>query len=297
MAETYHIGLIGAGIMGSAMARRWLEAGHEVTVWNRSHRKAEALADEGAEVAETAPELARDCDYFVTMVTDGDAVRSILRRGGGLIDHLDRDTVWLQMSTVGDDDVDDFIDIARSRGIDFVDAPVLGTKEPAESGELTVLVGGDERVLGPAEDVFAPIASSTRRVGEAGTATRAKLTANTWVVGLLGVLSETMAVADRLDVDPSVFLESIAGGPLDSGYAHIKGAMMQRRDYPPSFPLRLALKDANLVLEAAERADLELSVLRGVADLLERAAEAGHADEDMAAAFEAARQRLSDRSD
>jgi 3-hydroxyisobutyrate dehydrogenase len=146
---------------------------------------------------------------------------------------------------------------------------------------------------GAVEEVVEPVASEVRWVGDAGQATRTKLVCNNWVVGLLGVLSETMAVADGLGVDPTEFLGAIEGGALDAGYAHIKGGLMQEGDYPASFPLRHALKDANLIAEAAREADLELSVLDGVVDLLERGVEAGHGDEDMAAAFETARRRLS----
>jgi 3-hydroxyisobutyrate dehydrogenase len=292
MGTTYDIGLVGAGIMGSAMARNWLADGHRVTVWNRTRSKAEALAGEGAIVAETAVEAADGCDYLVTMVADGDAVREVIEQSDGLLDALGPEGVWLQMSTIGVDDIEWCLQQATSHGIDLVDAPVLGTKQPAETGELTVLAGADEARLGDAEEVFDSIASTTRHTGGVGSATRTKLVCNTWVVGLLGVLSETMALADGLDVEPSDFLESIAGGPLDAGYAHIKGEMMQTGEYPASFPLRLALKDANLVLDAAEQAGLDCSVVRGIADLLERAAESGHGDEDMAAAFEAACRRM-----
>ena len=288
MPDPYQIGLLGTGIMGSAMARQLLQAGHEVTVWNRSLRKARPLADDGARIADSPRDAVTDVDFAITIVADGEAVRSVLARGGGLLDSFRNGTRWLQMSTVGLEDTEEFITEARRRGIPFVDAPVLGTREPAEAGELTVLASSDDQLEAACAPIFEAVASRTMWVGEAGDATRLKLVCNSWVVGLLGVLSETLALADGLDVPAEQFLEAISGGALDAGYARIKGDMMQAREYPASFPLRLALKDSNLIAEAAQRAELDLPTMRGVSELLERAVDAGHADEDMAAAFEAA---------
>ena len=289
MTETAHIGLVGTGIMGRAMTRCWLEAGHDVTAWNRTRSKAKPLVDNGATLADTPTDVAREADYWITMVADGDAVRDVLERSEGLSDTLSGGPTWLQMSTVAAADTDDFAALADERDIDFVDAPVLGTKEPAESGDLTVLAAAGDGHRDQLEPIFEPIAAHTRWVGQPGDATRTKLVCNNWVVGLLGVLAETVALAEEIDVDPAHFFESIAGGPLDAGYAHIKGEMMQESDYPTSFSLRLALKDTNLILEAADKVDLDLSVARGVADLLERANDEGWKDDDMAAAIEGLR--------
>lgn len=288
MEDRKAIAVLGTGIMGRAMAEQLLEADFAVRVWNRTTERARPLAERGAELAETPLEAVDGADAFLTMVTDGDAVRSVLDRGD-LLSQLEPGTVWFQTSTVGLDDTESFSNRARTHDIPFVDAPVLGTKEPAEAGELTVLAASDHPVLDGWEELLGTIGSKTIRLESPPDATSLKLVCNTWVVGLLGTLAETVALAEHLDADPAQFLDAIADGPLDSGYAQLKGQMMLSQSYDASFPLRHALKDANLIRRAARETGLDVSVVEGVADLLSRAAEDGHGELDMAAAVEALR--------
>ncbi len=165
---------------------------------------------------------------------------------------------------------------------------MLGTKEPAESGELIVLAGGAEGVLDRCIPVFEAVAAKTVRAGDVGAGTRLKLVLNSWVLAITASLAEALALAEALGLEPSTFLETISDGPLDVGYAHLKGKLMLERSFPPSFPLRLADKDAALVLEAAEEAGLPLEVQRAARRAYARATAGGHGDEDMAAVYHSA---------
>jgi 3-hydroxyisobutyrate dehydrogenase len=197
--------------------------------------------------------------------------------------------VWLQMSTVGEDGSNRLAETATEHGVVFVDAPVLGTRQPAEQGQLVVLASGPVEVRERSQQIFDVVGSKTVWLGEAGAGSRLKLVVNNWIVGLLGVLAETVALANSIGVDPARFLETIEGGPLGLPYAQLKGNMMIEADFPTSFSARLARKDTGLVLDTAEAQDLEMPIARAVAARFDEAIQAGHGEEDMAAIYQAAR--------
>jgi 3-hydroxyisobutyrate dehydrogenase len=287
MADKSTVALIGTGIMGAALARNLLKAEMRVRAWNRSPEKAEPLAQDGAEVADTPAGAAENADFLLTMLSDADAIEEAV--GDGVLPALAEGGVWLQMSTVGEEGNERLARLAIEVGVAYVDAPVLGTKQPAEQGQLVVLASGPEEVRDRCEPVFGAVGSKTVWLGEAGEGSRLKLVLNNWIVGLLGVLAETVAFARAVGVDPQKFLETIEGGPLGLPYAQIKGKMMVEEDFPTSFSARLARKDAGLVLDAAGARDLRMKVTEAVAACFDEAIEAGHGEEDMAAVYEAAR--------
>ena len=277
--------------MGSAMARNLKKSGMEVRAWNRSRAKAEPLAADGIEVSESPAEAARGADFLVTMLADGGVVADVIDRDDGPLAALADGGVWIETSTIGAMDVERLAALAEKFDVVFVDAPVLGTKAPAENGQLIVLASGPEEARERCEPVFDAIGSKTVWVGEAGAGTRLKLVVNNWITGLLGVLAETIAFARATGVDPARFLESIDGGPLGVPYARMKGKMMIERDFPTSFSAKLARKDVDLVLEAASSEGLRMGIASSVAALFDEALKAGHGDEDMAAIYEAATER------
>jgi len=287
MTDNATVAVLGTGIMGAAMARNLLWVGMEVRAWNRTREKAEPLAEDGAKVTDTPAEAAEGADFLITMLSDAGAVEEAV--GGNVLPALAEDGVWLQMSTVGTEWSDRLEKLAAERSVAYVDAPVLGTKQPAEQGALIVLASGPEEVRERSQPVFDAVGSKTLWLGPAGAGSRLKLVVNNWIVGLIGVLAETTALAEATGVDPARFLEVIEGGPLGLPYAQIKGKMMIEEEFPTSFSLRLARKDAALVLEAAEKEGLRLAVAEAVAARFDEALDAGHGEEDMAAVYHAAR--------
>src|ERR687886_2128128 len=288
MANDNTVAVLGTGIMGAGMARNLLAAGMEVRAWNRTREKAEPLADDGAKVAGGPAEAAEDADFVLTMLSDADAVAEAVDEGGAL-SALAEGGVWLQTSTVGLEGSERLAGIANEHGVAYVDAPVLGTKQPAEQGQLIVLASGPEEVRERCQPIFDAVGSQTYWLGPAGAGSRLKLVTNNWIVGLLSTLAETISLAKAVGVDPARFLEAIEGGPLGVPYAQMKGQMMIDEEFPTSFSVALARKDANLVLEAAKARDLRLAIAEAVATRFEEAIDAGYGEEDMAAIYEAAK--------
>jgi 3-hydroxyisobutyrate dehydrogenase len=281
MTEQPTVAVLGTGTMGAPMARNLLQAGHEVRVWNRSADKAQPLEQDGATVATSAREAAEGADVVVTMLAAGEAVEEVAGEA------IDGDGgVWAQMSTVGLEAGKTLAALARERGVTFVDAPVLGTKAPAEQGKLIVLAAGAPDGRERCAPIFDTVGAKTIDLGEDPVAgQRLKVVLNAWIVGLVEALGETMALAKALGVEQEQFLETISGGPLDTPYAQVKGKVMISGEFDPSFALRLARKDAGLALAAAEAAGIDLPAIRATAAAFDEAIEAGHGYEDMAATY------------
>ena len=284
MAQIEQVAVLGAGgTMGFPIAGNLARAGFAVRAWNRSVEKAQPLTEDGATVAQSPSEAVNGAQAIVTMLADADAVleavsgddRALARAEGAL---------WIQMSTIGIEGTERCAGLAQETGVRFVDAPVLGTKKPAEDGELVVLGSGPEDAREPLAPVFDAIGKKTMWLGEAGAGTRLKLVTNAWILTVVEGSAETIALAEGIGVDPADFLEAIAGGPLDLPYLQMKGKAMIERDFEPSFRLALAAKDARLVRQAAERHELELPLLETIEERLEQGA-AEHGDEDMAATY------------
>lgn len=279
------VAVLGTGIMGLRMARRALGAGLEVRAWNRTRPAAEPLAGDGATVVDSPAEAARGADLIVTMLSDADVVVSVMEGDRGGLAGASDDSIWVQMSTIGLEGAERCAELAGPRGIELVDAPVLGTKKPAEDGELVVLASGPDGARNRCEPLFDAVGQRTMWLGPAGAGSRLKLVVNAWLVSVLEGLAETLALADGLGLDPTLFLDAISGGGMDLPYAHMKGKAMIERSFEPSFALELAAKDADLVRQAAERHGLDLPALRTIAARLREGVEAGHGGEDMAATY------------
>jgi 3-hydroxyisobutyrate dehydrogenase len=277
------VAILGTGIMGFPMARNLAAAGFEVRAWNRTREKAQPLAEHGVTVAAAPAEAAEGVDVLVTMLADADAVAA------AVADIRDV-AAWAQMSTVGLQDSKRLADHAAERGMGYVDAPVLGTKQPAEQAQLVVLAAGAAELRERVDPVFDAVGRKTVWLGdEPGNATRLKLVLNHWILGMVENIGETIAFAEALGVDPRAFLSSIEGGNMDSPYAQMKGKAILADELEPSFPLRLARKDIGLILDAAAEAGIDTPILEVAAQQFDRAVELGHGDKDMAATVHAAR--------
>jgi len=279
MSSRETVAVLGTGIMGAPMARNLLAAGFPVRVWNRTAEKTAPLGAAGAVIGASPAEAAEGAAIVLTMLTDADAV---LETAAAALDGAD---VWIQASTVGIEGGERCAALAAERGVAYVDAPVLGTRQPAEDGTLTILASGPDAVRDRVAPVFDAVGAKTLWVGEAGAGQRLKLVANTWVLALVEGLAETLRLAEGLGVDPRSFLDVIAGGPLDAGYAQVKGKGMIAREFPPAFPLRHAAKDLRLVEAAAARHDLDVPLVAAIAERFAQGVAAGNGDLDMSATF------------
>ena len=279
------VAVLGAGgTMGFAMSQNLLKHGIRVRAWNRTFERAEPLAAAGAELAATPAEAATGADTILTMVSDADAVMEAMNGRDGAVATAGGDSLWLQMSTIGEDGTTRCAELADGRGLGFVDAPVLGTKQPAQDGTLVVLASGPAEHQGAAQPVFDAVGQRTMWVGEAGAGTLLKLVVNTWIVTTVCGAAETIALAEGAGLDPRLLFEAVEGGPLDMPYLRAKGEAMIEREFAPSFSLRLAAKDARLVEESAGRRGMELPLTAAARRQLEAGVEE-HGDDDLSAAF------------
>jgi 3-hydroxyisobutyrate dehydrogenase len=286
---TKAVTVLGTGIMGAGIARSLLRAGFDVTVWNRSQDKAAPLADDGAAVAPDAAAAVAGADVVLTMLFDLASVTEVM---ADALPAVRQDAVWLQTSTVGLDGVHTLAALAERHGIAFVDAPVLGTRQPAEEGKLIVLAGGPAAVRDTVAPVLDAIGARTLWVGEQpGDGHRLKLVANSWVLSVTAATAQAVGMAADLGLDPALFLDVISGGPLDSAYAQLKGQAMIKGEFPPSFTLSGAVKDAVLIQEAMHTAGTNEELMAAQRRLYEAAQRSGHGEEDMAAVVTALRAR------
>ncbi|MEV5175402.1 NAD(P)-dependent oxidoreductase [Streptomyces flaveolus] len=286
MTDKLTVSVLGTGIMGAAMARNLARAGHAVRAWNRTRAKAEPLAADGAHVAGTPAEAVEGADVVLTMLYDGPATLDVMREAAPA---LRSGAAWVQSTTAGVEAIGDLAAFAREHGLVFFDAPVLGTRQPAEAGQLLVLAAGPSEHRAAVAPVFDAVGSRTVWTGEdgaAGTASRLKLVANSWVLAITAAAGEVLALARALDVDPQNFFDAIEGGPLDMGYLRAKAKLILDGQLTPAqFAVATAAKDARLIVQAGERNGARLDVAAASAERMERAAAQGHADEDMAAAY------------
>ena len=277
------VAVIGTGIMGSAMARNLATAGVPTTVWDRSAAATSSLAEAGATVASTAAEAVIDAQVVITMLPTAAVVNSVIF-GEGVADALSEGCVWAQMGTIGVPETLGIRDqlAARRPGVLFVDAPVSGSKGPAEQGQLLILASGPAAAVDVVSPVFDVIGRKTVWLGEAGRGSQVKLVVNAYMSVLIEGVAETMALADRLGIGHPQLAEVIEGGPLDAPIADAKLHKIDRRDYAAEFPLEWALKDVDLALDAARGANLPL--LTALSRQWHAAVDAGHGRQDISAA-------------
>jgi 3-hydroxyisobutyrate dehydrogenase len=283
--QKVRVGLLGVGLMGSAMARRLLDQGFEVLAWDRHAEQVKAVEDRGAELADEPAAVVRGADVVITMLPTAPIVLDVVEP---LLDDWPEATIWLQMSSVGAAEADQLAEVAREHQVTLVDAPVSGSTHPAEEGQLTILASGPESSRAQVEPVFEALGSRVLWVGEAGMGSRLKMAANHWMIAMTAALAESMHLCDEMGLDQRRFVELLDGGPLGSPYGLLKLNEMLAHDYPVGFPVRLALKDLELVREVEQSSKVPMPVLDATYERF-LAADEEHADEDLAAVYEVGR--------
>ncbi|MDT7683157.1 MAG: 3-hydroxyisobutyrate dehydrogenase [Pseudonocardiales bacterium] len=277
--------LLGTGIMGTAMGRHLLEAGFPLRVWNRTLAKTKPLAEQGAVPGSTPADAVDGAQVIITMLRDGDVVVNTMNEAGP---KLRAGQVWAQMSTTGPRAVPEAAALADTYGLTLVDAPVLGTRQPAERGELVILAAGPPEarpVLGPVFDVLGKKVLWVDDSAARGVASTLKLVANNWVIGLTNAVAETIALANGAEVDARVFLDAVQGGPLDVPYLRIKAKAILENNFEPAFALENAAKDAALIVALAHDCHVGLPVAEAMLARMRAAVELGHGDEDLSATY------------
>jgi 3-hydroxyisobutyrate dehydrogenase-like beta-hydroxyacid dehydrogenase len=274
------IAVVGLGAMGSRIARRLQDAGHELVVWNRTAGKAAPLVEAGAVAAATPAEAAARAEVVLTMVADPAALRDVTEGEEGVAAGVGEGATVIEMSTVGPDAVHRLGSVLGERA-GLLDAPVLGSRSEAEEGTLEVFVGGPDELVARWTPLLS-VLGSPLHVGPLGSGAGAKLVANTTLVGTIGVLGEALALAARLGLSREKAFEVLAATPLGP-QAERRRESIESGEYPPRFALYLARKDAELVVAAAREAGVDLRLTEAARSWLADAEEAGLGDRDYSA--------------
>jgi 3-hydroxyisobutyrate dehydrogenase-like beta-hydroxyacid dehydrogenase len=274
------VAVVGLGAMGSRIARRLLDSGHELVVWNRDPARTAPLTAAGAVAAESPADAARQAEAVITMVSNPDALRDVTEGQAGVGEGLTPPTTLIQMSTVGTE-ATERLAAALPADAGLLDAPVLGSVAEAETGTLKIYAAGEE----PLVERWTPLLStlgSVIHVGPVGAGSAAKLVANAVLVGVIGVLGEALAVAQGLNLPREVAFEVLETTAL-ADQAKRRRPSVESGEYPPRFALSLARKDGDLILEAAASSGLDLRVTEAARTWLADAEAAGLGDEDYSA--------------
>lgn len=251
-----NIAFLGLGAMGSRMANRLLQSGHQVTVWNRSPSACEALANIGAQVAASPREAVQGADFVIAMVRDDEASRQIwLDRETGGLTGMRQGTVAIDSSTLSYAWVVELGKTLQASGIRFLEAPVSGSRPQAESGQLIYFVGGDAETVKQAEPVLAVMGSTVHAVGPVGCAAMTKLTTNALLGIQVTAMAELLNILKRSGVDTEQVLQAVAGTVVCSPFAKRAADSMLAGDFRPQFPVELVEKDFAYVLASAVSPD------------------------------------------
>ncbi|MEY2401952.1 MAG: 3-hydroxyisobutyrate dehydrogenase, partial [Ilumatobacteraceae bacterium] len=244
------VAVLGIGAMGHGMATSALRAGIPTIVWNRTSEATRDLAELGAELAETAADAARRAPIVVTMVTDADAAISIAR-DQGMLGALAPGAIWVQMSTIGVRGIERVIALVEKErpDITLLDAPVSGSKVPAEQGQLTIFASGPEEARVRVTPLFDALGQRTIWIGPVGTGSRLKVVNNTWLAFGAEAVAASVALAHQLGLETKTVVDALSSGPLVSSWQAAKLQRIVDDDYSAQFALSLALKDVHLALD------------------------------------------------
>lgn len=286
MSEGRSIGFVGTGIMGFQMARRLAEAGHRVTVWNRTPEKAERLKPFGVSIVGQACEAGRGADLVIVMVSDGPTSDYVLFGDGepGLLDTMDAGATLIVMSSIPMETAQAQAAAAAEGGIAYLDAPVSGGEPGARDGTLAIMAGGDRSVFDVLDDVFSILGRATH-VGPAGAGSLVKL-ANQVIVGnTISTVAEALTLAAQGGADPRAVVEALKGGFADSPILQNHGRRMIEGDFKPGAPSRIQLKDMRSAEALAGKLSLTLPMTKQALALYVSLAEHGHEELDHAASY------------
>ena len=281
------VGFVGLGIMGSRMAANLARAGHELTVFNRTRATAEAwVAEHGGAVADTPADVGATSDIVISMVVDGDQVRSVLLGPGGVADGAAPGALCVDMSTIGPDQTRAIAADLHARGLRLIDAPVSGSSPKAQDGTLTIMAGGEQRDVARAEPLLRVMGELVVHVGELGQGEVVKLINNAVGAANATAVGEALLVAQAAGIDLDALITVMGASSGGSAQLALKADPMRRHDYTTLFKLEHMLKDVGLCLQAGQAAGVPFPAAAQVRETLVAAMGRGHGSDDFAALLE-----------
>ena len=277
------IGFIGLGTMGAPMAWNIHKAGYTMGVYNRSLSRSQAFRDSGVPVYDNPKTLAENSDLILVIVSDDAALKEVMIGPEGISGGLGANKIVANMSTVSERTNLEMADAAALEDAAYIEAPVSGTKKPAEEGTLTFLTAGDKELVDSVDPVIQAMGNSNIYCGDLGQATKMKLTINLLLGNMLQAFTEALVFGQKQGLDMETILQTIQSGPLNAPLFQGKGQLIKSRNFSKQFPVHLLLKDFNLISEAAQEYGCYLPATASTREAISAASAMGHGDEDMAA--------------
>jgi len=280
------VGFIGLGIMGSRMANNLAEAGYELLLYNRTKEKAnDLLKKKNVSWKESPAQLAEDADILFTMLSTPTVVEQLAIGEEGFLKHLKSETIWVDSSTVNPSFTKKMASISEKYGIRFLDAPVAGSKDPAEEGELIFLVGGDKELVNRCAPFFETMGKKYIHVGDNSKGISLKMVFNLLLGQAMNAFSEGMALGESLGIDKDTLFNTLLGSPVVAPFITTKREKMDKENYEPEFPLKWLQKDLQLASETAYEQGIALPAVNVIKEIYAQANNSGYADEDFSSIY------------
>ncbi|KAK9153322.1 hypothetical protein Sjap_000802 [Stephania japonica] len=281
------VGFLGLGIMGKAMAMNLLSNGFKVTVWNRTLSKCEELVEHGASVGETPAAVVKKCKYTIAMLSDPPAAISVVFGNDGVLEQMCDGKGYIDMSTVDADTSSKISKAITEVGGRFLEAPVSGSKKPAEDGQLIILAAGEKALYEEMLTAFSVLGKKDFFLGEVGNGAKMKLIVNMIMGSTMNAFSEGLALAGRTGLSPETLIDVLGLGAVGNPMIMMKGPTMLKSNYSPAFPLKHQQKDMRLALALGEENALAMPVAAAANEAFIRAKSLGLGDQDFSAVYEA----------
>lgn len=280
------VGFLGLGIMGKAMATNLLRHGYRVTVWNRTTAKCQELVALGATVGETPAAVVAKCRYTIAMLSDPSAALSVVFDKDGVLEQIGDGKGYIDMSTVDAATSSKISEAVKRKGGAFIEAPVSGSKKPAEDGQLVILAAGDKTLYDEMVPAFDVLGKKSFFLGEIGNGAKMKLVVNMIMGSMMNSLSEGLCLADKSGLSPQTLLDVLDLGAIANPMFKLKGPAMLQGSYSPAFPLKHQQKDMRLALALGDENAVSMPVSAAANEAFKKARSLGLGDLDFSAVYE-----------
>ncbi|XP_015947986.1 glyoxylate/succinic semialdehyde reductase 1 [Arachis duranensis] len=280
------VGFLGLGIMGKAMSMNLLRHGFKVTVWNRTLSKCDELVEHGASIGETPAAVIKKCKYTIAMLSDPSAALSVVFDKDGVLEQIGNGKGYVDMSTVDADTSSKISEAIKSKGGSFLEAPVSGSKKPAEDGQLVILAAGDKALYDEVVPAFDVLGKKSFHLGEVGNSAKMKLVVNMIMGSMMNAFSEGLTLAGRSGLNPSTLLDVLDLGAIANPMFKMKGPSMLKNNYSPAFPLKHQQKDMRLALALGDENAVPMPIAAAANEAFKKARSMGLGDLDFSAVHE-----------
>ncbi|KAF6156298.1 hypothetical protein GIB67_010107 [Kingdonia uniflora] len=281
------IGFLGLGIMGKAMSLNLLRHGFKVTVWNRTLSKCEELVEHGASIGETPAAVVKKCKYTIAMLSNPSAALSVVFEKDGVLEQICEGKGYIDMSTVGADTSSKISEAIAEKGGQFLEAPVSGSKKPAEDGQLVILAAGEKVLYEKAIPAFGVMGKKSFYLGQVGNGAKMKLVVNMVMGSMMNAFSEGLVLADSSGLSQQTLLDVLELGAIANPMFKMKGPTMIKNSYPPAFPLKHQQKDMRLALALGDENAVSMPIAAAANEVFKKARSLGFGDQDFSAVHEA----------